>query len=140
MKETDLMIGDWVCLVDPDTKKRTNTKVRGSDLCGGGTFCLQWFEPIPLTAEILEKNGFYNSGSGDHTKMLLSHDEDENEIRYAIYVGLKFKTINCMASFDELEKPGWRKSNGVEMDVCGPYVHELQHALKLCGIEKEIIL
>lgn len=138
MKAQELMVGDWVCLVDPDTKKRTNTKITGSDLCGGGVFCLQWFEPIPLTHEILEKNGFYNSGIGN--KMLLNEDDGVEEPRYAIYVSLEFKTISCMSSFDELEKPGWRKSNEVNMDICGPYVHELQHALKLCGIDKEIIL
>lgn len=136
MRPEELMIGDWVCLVDPDTKKRTNTKVRGSDLCGGGTIVLQWFEPIPLTDELLEKNGFHNSGCGN--KMLLNEDDGVEEPRYAIYVSLKFNTISCMASFNELEKPGWRKSNQVDLDVCGPYLHELQHAMKLIGITKEI--
>lgn len=66
---------------------------------------------IPLTAEILEKNGFIRDGESWWYK----------DFRVVLFI-----------------------SNGVSL-VCGRqmrfrYVHELQHALKLCGIEKEIQL
>ena len=113
------MIGDWVYFVDPDTKKRTNTKVRGSDLCGGGTFCLQWFEPIPLTPEILERNGFTRYGQ-----------VYANLQQWVLKIGDKRKSI-----VQDVRTGEWNSN-----DVWFRYVHELQHALKLCGIEKEIIL
>ena len=70
-----------------------------------------WIEPIPLTAEILEKNGFVLDGES-----------------------WWYKDFRIVLS----------SSKGVSL-VCGRqikfcYVHELQHALRLCGIDKEIIL
>ena len=70
-----------------------------------------WIEPIPLTAEILEKNGFVQDGES-----------------------WWYKDFRIVLS----------SSKGVSL-VCGRqikfcYVHELQHALRLCGIDKEIIL
>ena len=74
-------------------------------------------EPIPLTAEILEKNGF---GVNDYNE---EYDED-----YGIEVEMNFEHWTteggtCSGYFQTLR-----------------YVHELQHALRLCGIEKEIVL
>ena len=64
MKATDLMIGDWVCLKD-DTKCEFPLKVdgvltddislEGEGFLGGAEGLIR---PIPITPEILEKNGF----------------------------------------------------------------------------------
>lgn len=72
-----------------------------------------WIEPIPLAAEILEKNGFY-------------YDED----RKAYLMGVIFRV-----------KP--ERYGLFSFEICGcPYslntVHELQHALRLCGITLNI--
>lgn len=62
MRPKDLMIGDWVILRDPDTHKKTKVIVTWCDL--GDYIILQCFEPIPITPEILEKNGFVKQAYG----------------------------------------------------------------------------
>lgn len=106
MKANELMIGDWVIggsgepfkigIIDPDF--------------------LFWNEiqPIPITPEILEKNGFVVESRNYHVEPL---------------------------QYCELE-------DGLWIDISGEnyfegkleYVHQLQHTLKLCETEKEIIL
>lgn len=126
MRPEELMIGDWVCLVDPDTKKRTNTKVKGSDLCGGGIFCLQWFEPIPLTPEILEKNGFIEI-TGRVKRLTWAWKKQGTHIE------VNEATPNWYQIVIHKEA-----SDLGDERIFGRYVHELQHALKLIGITKEI--
>lgn len=134
------MIGDWV-RINRDglcIKKGTIVEVRGidgdnkfleKDLHGvadcrpldkfqfqGGIWC-EYLAPIPLTPEILEKNGMILSLCGDF------FPEDEHyELEISVVGGRIFWTIN-----------------GHEYDImCLRFVHELQHALRLCGITKEI--
>ena len=64
MKATELMIGDWVCLKD-DTKYELPLKVDGvltDDISIEGEGFLggvdEFIRPIPITPEILEKNGW----------------------------------------------------------------------------------
>lgn len=116
MKANELMIGDWVyrpaCY--DKVKEIRNTGVIGIDNMRG-LIAFSEIEPIPITAEILEKNGFY-------------YDED----RKAYLMGVIFRV-----------KP--ERYGLFSFEICGcPYslntVHELQHALRLCGIEKTIEL
>ena len=87
-------------------------------------------EPIPLTPEILEKNG-------------IVYDYDEEE---------------CVADYKFVKLKGYQYSDDeILIDYCNghikvvsdfygdvnmeiEYVHELQHALRLLKIEKEIVL
>lgn len=114
MKATELMIGDWV--YNPFTRKELRiTSGRDIDLAEG--LCL---EPIPITIDILEKNGFHLDYPYGYFQ------EDKEHILELCYVGggVIEWTINCnehtVMSFE--------------------YVHELQHALRLCGVEKDIEL
>lgn len=139
MKAKDLMIGDWV---------KSRGKIEQVTSVYDGYICTDsfedshdyYFEPIPLTPEILEKNGFTWDGSGQRSMMFLSKPQFAEGLRFNIYVGLKRKTIEAFAAHPIERTPNWRKSNKVYLEVCGCYVHELQHALRLCGIEKEIEL
>lgn len=139
MKAQDLMIGDWV---------KSRGKIEKVTSVYEGYICTDtfedshdyYFEPIPLTPEILEKNGFTWDGSGQRSMMFLSKPQFAEGLRFNIYVGLKRKTIEAFAAHPIERTPNWRKSNKVYLEVCGCYVHELQHALRLCGIEKEIEL
>lgn len=86
--------------------------------------------PIPITPEILEKNGFVNKkgrfmqkGNFDDPPLIMWHLVDD-------------KILGHPKS--QLEIHYGEKSMHVSL-VC-IYVHELQHALRLCGIEKEIEL
>ena len=74
-------------------------------------------KPIPLTPEILEKNGF--------TKEL----ENGSHYRFALIDGhIKISILYARGVFEWLGPLDFK------------YVHELQHALRLCGIKKEIAL
>ena len=74
---------------------------------------------IPLTQEILEKNGWREDYSGDH------FPEDTNhKLEISVDDKTVLWTINCY-----------------EYEIIRlSYVHELQHALRLCGIKKTIEL
>lgn len=77
---------------------------------------------IPLTTEILEKNGFWREHNVGYVM-----EENENEIIYSLW-DHKLQIL----------KNGEQILNLKYLDeMC---VHELQHALLLCGIDKEIEL
>ena len=72
------------------------------------------FEPIPLTAEILEKNGFERRGCISYHKP---------------HIGLIIHHWN-----DDLCFLNYSKKNIPPIMIPFHYVHELQHALRLCGL------
>lgn len=75
--------------------------------------------PVALTPEILEKNGF----------------------RHGCYVGGYYSPDCPFRVFTKTEgKCGFTTLFDDEIHFSCVFVHELQHALRLCGIEKEIIL
>lgn len=76
-------------------------------------------KPISLTPEILEKNGLANDPYDCH------FEEDE-------YMDLEISS--------EEEGIYWTINYNEYTILKLKYVHELQHALKLCGIDKEIII
>ena len=123
MKAKDLMIGDWV-LFDHNPVRVAILGAAKDSLglaVGDNVFGQPYnmIEPIPLTAEILEKNGFDMDDYTVHFK------EDEHYMLELVFEDDELKwTINCneytIMNFE--------------------YVHELQHALRLCKIDKEIVL
>lgn len=143
MKAEELMIGDWVygCTdpyeTDRDKKKYPVKVIRidadGDTMTEGENpftepYEDEWWnlEPIPLTPEILEKNGFerpdarslYFTKSDDYFDVAIHEITDS--IWYFEYQNCEFNLPPC--------------------SVLVAYVHELQHALRLCGIDKEIVL
>ena len=82
-----------------------------------GPFLIEELEPIPLTPEILEKNGFVDERSN------YAYRTDNYHVCY--YCADERLSIN---------------KYGAILDVHCFYVHQLQHALSLCGIEKEIVI
>lgn len=142
MKATDLMIGDWVLIsvwdCNPFPSKVTSinyNSYQGKDYVDWidtedeeeiGMYIVQ---PIPLTPEILEKNGFpYNNKERlyypfSNKAFAIERDEHDDQVfYYSMYV------YNPYSSFN------WHEIIEIR------YVHELQHALRLCGIDKEIVL
>lgn len=116
MKANELMIDDWVLCTHYEDKPFYKQFGLGDFVKGDYSFC----EPIPLTDEILRKNGFQ-------------------------YFHKNF----CSLSYDhpfKLEMEQWPDENGLGglWTICGiieiRFVHQLQHALRLCGIEKTIEL
>lgn len=130
----DLSVGDWV-----QDKKGSiaqiigienwsdgyvlNVRINGIDV---GCVSANAIEPIPLTQEILEKNGFatrderYYTFNADEARVDIEKMEDGYEI----------------ATFRVLP------TGGIITKMICPIssVHQLQHALRLAGNEKEIEL
>ena len=135
-----LMVGDWVY----DTHNRQNDRVQeiGSGLVMLNCNDLYEFdeiEPIPLTPEILEKNGFEKTQiHGEKQDDIFLCFDGEIIIEVGIYdpnfilIHYRYETPDGINS-GEL-------SSIVKVDGGKFYLHELQHALRLCGIEKEIEL
>lgn len=127
MEANELMIGDWVWYNNQPHQIRQlgifGENRDGDDypaVCVGKPNSIglilerNEIEPIPLTPEILEKNGF-------------SENYREEDLSYAQSCG-DVIGIHIYGT------------NGLMEEMYFKYVHELQHALRLCGIEKEIKL
>ena len=127
LKISDLSVGDWVMVEWPDGERWRGRLTRLSVTGGVEVRCangkhvrcsLDFISSIPLTAEILEKNGFecveedvdielYGTPSCSiyHTKGILRYRLDTPQV-----------SVAC-----------WN-------------IHDLQHALRLAGVDKEINL
>lgn len=120
MKTTELMVGDWVSC--------GGTPIRVENIHGDcinfqhdipyvqEEFMIKYseVEPIPLTAEILEKNGFEYDPSF-HTWIY-----DEFTINHGYLMGEDYNEHLFVFVAD--------------VHVVITYVHELQNVLRLCGM------
>ena len=139
MEAKDLMIGDWVqvpCLIDNTENYNAWCQIkqlRDCDLDVIGFKELSYDEicPIPLTPEILEKNGFTKSAPppGIHARC---HNLDNKEEKYHLTIANYNKYKRLLLNVDSVDSECF--------NIRCDYVHELQHALRICGIEKEIVL
>lgn len=85
-------------------------------------------KPIPLTPEILEKNGFELDRGWHNDNDYFSPTHFKEDVDASLEISMDNGKIYWSISWDEYHI--------IEIK----YVHELQHALRLCGIEKEIKL
>lgn len=134
-----LMVGDWVSI---DNKPH---KVTGIQICDG-IMCVQTdytdtyysienYAPIYLTAEVLEKNGFSE---------LMLHNEWSRIFR--IYLNEVFVEVGIYEP--NFINVGYVDNEGKEQPLCNIvkvhgenfFFHELQHTLRLCGVDKEITI
>lgn len=120
------MLGDWVLC---DGKPYQIAEISAGLLCIDAERALfadpEDLQPIPLTPEILEKNNI---------------SEKRAEEIYVFYDSDEF----CITPDINREgKERWMFYCGRgehDANICIYFVHQLQHALSLCGIEKEIVL
>ena len=119
----DLMIGDWAKLSKGNWSEIRQLELIDIEMIAEGVY---FAEAIPLTAEILEKNGLKN---------------------YEEYPEYKIKTneFEIWVIFDEPQNCVHveKYDKGIPTIYHNKimFVHELQHALRLCGInDKEIVL
>lgn len=155
LKVTDLMVGDLVQIKEKDGKKLVGafrvvaigkTYLAGVVSCfvEHGTVSISYIEdekrvyqtnvcdiePIPLTPEILKKNGFelddiikdYRLYTGIDNRVTAHNDKEYMNSNNEWYVHVDSEDF-CSIANCELT-----------------YVHELQHLLRLCKIDKEIKL
>lgn len=134
------MVGDWVF----HKAQNKNMVVRGTDGDDFVSVCIEdgWthidnVEPIPITGDILARNGF--------VEKRYAQDSIKNEYMLILAEG-GYESANLFVSFSEIitffkircvpyGKPQiefYKRSQG--------YVHELQHAMRMIGIDKEITL
>ena len=116
MKATDLMIGDWVKIkghLDYDKvreiAKDENMQWYISFACSATLFRAYEFEPVPLTPEILEKNGWWYDSDD-----MWQHEE----------VGFYIEKWNGRFQCYDI--------NDIKLDS----VHQLQQTLRLCGLNE----
>ena len=113
IKISELSIGDWVKI--GDKTKRVDYLYGKDNVCD---MPIEIVEPIPLTPEILEKNGF----------VIVEESAD-----FQLY-----GSPECSIFFTK-GTVRYRLETPQASVVCW-YVHQLQHALRLAGVEKEIVL
>ena len=123
MKATELMIGAWVM----NTYNRKPEQVREIRermvmLDYNDLYDYDEIEPIPLTAEILEQNGF----EAERNVGYVYNDWNETEVIFD--------------TFDHRLRILYRRDVVLDIEEWDFPVHMLQHALRLCGVDKEIKL
>lgn len=133
LKISDLSVGDWVL-----NRKGFPTKVQvitseGNMRCGEDAkpehsvhIWITDVSPIPITPLILEKNGFAFLPD-DNPRYLRFVD---GNIFISTYEGRETFALYC---YNDM---GWAETFSQTLR----YIHQLQHALRLAGVEKEIEL
>ena len=127
MKATDLMIGDKVMV--KVLSQIPNTYVLHTWTANDYSRDIQ-VKPIPLTPEILEKNGFYDRNTQWYYKKFLSNG------CYDIAISLVYREIEVSKLSGvgtECEEVEYDSAIVFDNDIC---VHELQHALRLCVLNE----
>lgn len=125
MKANELMIFDWVrnSLLNEVFKMNT-TSMRNMCWDEDNGMARYTIEPIPLTEDILRENGFDIVQDGDALTIWKQKDDEYgNEIYDITIYGSKGVT-----RYDT----SIRCHGAIRKNIC--YVHELQHALRLCGL------
>lgn len=120
----DLMISDFVYVARGYDKHLTVEKIKGViadkdelypvTIFTGETVSLNDIKPIPLTEDILVKNGFKKFAEGQ-----ANFDYTDNDIHLEYWIG-----DGCFRYYTAEIR----------------YVHQLQHLLRLCGVEKELTI
>ena len=90
------------------------------------------FEPISLTPEILEKNGFENGKLNISPQYYLEYNN--------VFIGVTLKDIPDKHKGIDIAKGRLYFRLDISRMEEPLYVHQLQQALKLCGIDKTIEL
>jgi hypothetical protein len=134
MNAKDLMVGDLVCCVGTNIRVTSLYDKCDSNEIGWGRLESTWangsvIEPIPLTAEILVKNGFEKNWQDNY-----EYFDDDEGLNITFHPKSSNYT-NGAYDYIDVEK-GCMTIN--EMPIT--FVHELQHALILCESKKEIVL
>lgn len=134
LKISDLSVGDWV-----QDGNGIIAKVRGIENWSDGyilnvqtvsgsicTLSVTGALPIPITAEILEKNGFVDKGS-----CLFRYEREWRGDKSAVNI-CSFDEELWFADFE------FRDGRTCMSNIPIFYVNQLQHVLRLMGVDKEI--
>ena len=136
---SDLSIGDWVRVRmckwdydDPDTLDAKVLSIEGNSVGVGYDECgivmsafVDDLQSIPITAKVLEKNG-------------LEYVDDDNDAVIFLCCDM-FCARLCVG--DTFWQVGIHSEDRLDAVVCDvKHIHELQHALRLAKVGKDIVL
>ena len=142
MNATDLMIGDYIQVKDNegnsaaeficDIEYIIQWKAYGVRTCNCGG---KWrneseIEPIPLTRDIIERVGFPFNDNETHSAIQDIYAHRMEFFDFPLGSGFYIE-------HDTVDNTFWITDHAF---IRFKYVHEFQHVLKLCGINKKIIL
>ena len=138
MKSNELMVGDWVRIASYDIIDQVDCLLTEYAVTSHGDTCGQYeykdIEPILLTGEILKSNGFELVDVGDN-----GHSTPKANIN-------RYEKWECKTMFQTFYLSYDRRVKNYSLNTFGNhimnivYVHELQNAMRVCGVEKEIEL
>ena len=138
IKISDLSIGDYISYCDRVYKVHS---IEGQGLVGASNDSyssphilkhVDYLEPIPITVDILEKNGweFFK----DSRWWILETDMD---VRCNVWLGRNNECrVEVSCKNEELDY----YSLYADIQLRKAHIHQLQHALRLAGVNKEIKL
>lgn len=137
MQAEQLMIGDWV--LDPFDEPTRISAIHNfddveinKDLDSNQYFAAAVIDlnPVPITGEILEQNGWKHF-SKDNQKL-----DFHNTEHWLLDKCEAWRLNDNTILYFRIQSNDHHTQYGGKIQ----YVHELQHALRLCGIEKDIAL
>lgn len=134
LKISELSVGDWVKASGVAKRVHSIEYQNGAyfvnfsdpDTNSEDYIHAPFIEPIPITAEILEKNGFVTNGGAYKW----------SNKKHRVFVGLK--GFPHSVDIEEMDEQFVTKSSRIEVSQL--YAHQLQHALRLAWVDKEINL
>ena len=131
MKAEELMLGDWVYFEDKPIKikniyeEEINLKFNNFSGLVDDSIHESYISPIPLTTEILEKNSFL----------------EVEAIEYPSHrVGISFVYRNTFEGLRIFVQNACTGGPTCTMIKTCKYVHEVQHMIKMCDIERTFVL
>ncbi len=131
----DLRVGNWVRITEPDNLAGATVRIYSLSSQEGAYFTVtvddsefgyyirevfcEDIEPIPITEEILEKNGFVRFGTSymlEKEGFLLSNPSSPSQYHDNYFIKIGIKSVNIK------------------------YIHQLQNILRVLDIDKEIAI
>ena len=142
LKISDLSVGDWVRTKDGNVTVDIISPLEVVVMNDYGNLCackIENIKPIPITAEVLKKNDF------------IRRSEEFGVYEYTTLLGKILRTtqvhltapqsINIFLHDTTIERGFYhREKTSVSILRDEVYVHDLQHAIRLVGLDKEINL
>lgn len=126
----DLQIGDFINTVNNGVVQITVLSWKGVGYEGGAS-TPEHCSYIPLTEDILVKNGFHRSQRWHYCEFTT---EDGFKIYVQLGCGGTIEYVRITKHNSDLME------RDLDVTVSIHYVHQLQHLLRLCGIEKELTI
>lgn len=142
MKANELQVGDWVHEYDRVCRVEFNStivEIKKDHVVTSASSKTFYYDikPIPITRSILEKNGLH--GHDNYMSCVVDISEDE---WYSIKVRFAEEKEGAIISIsvEHITKLDVLESKLSTIGGKTYYVHELQRALSMCKIDKEIAL